>query len=488
MANSHLNPLTRPYYPRCQEKLNLFSINFRSVLNKSAELSAIAEIHRPDIICLSETWLAPSVALSISGYTTFRHDRPPNENKSGTASRGYGGVAILVRDHRFSCIQLRNDLSRPTCETVWVELKPCSGSPKPIIVCSAYRPPSAKSTEINHFCNMLTDALVTIPMSSYHVILTGDFNCKHQHWCPTDSTSPAGAALYRHLTCFGLEQLVNTPTHTTPAGTQACLDLLFVNNPQLATDINTTCALGSSDHLTVLCWFELSPSPGQHLQQAPRKHFPYRNRHVPSHCWDSLNSDLSHCDWSFLRPGNSPTVDDAVDRFSIVLEQTFQHHLADFSTHSCRSNTRTSSVTSNPPWVSTVLVSAVKRKRDLFSVSRKFPTPVNMEAYRVQRNFVKYLSRKTYRSYISSLSATISSPNRPSLYQFIRTQRPSVSRAPIQCLIDPDGNSQSEAKSIADTLNKQFVSPGLPDDPNWVIPEYIIGIPLTTTSTARRPC
>ena len=127
-------------------------------------------------------------------------------------------------------------------------------------------------------------------------------------------------------------------------------------------------------------------------------------------------------------------------------------------------------MTSNPPWVSTVLVSAVKRKRDLFSVSRKFPTPVNMEVYRVQRNFVKYLSRKTYRSYISSLSATISSPNRPSLYQFIRPQRPSVSRAPIQCLIDPDGNSQSEAKSIADTLNKQFVSPGLPDDPNWVIP------------------
>ena len=144
MANSHLNPLARPYYPRCQEKLNLFSINCRSVLNKSAELSAIAEIHRPDIICASETWLAPSVALSISGYTTFRRDRP-NENKSGTASRGYGGVAILVRDHRFSCIQLRNDLSRPTCETVWVELKPCSGSPKPIIGCSAYRPPSAKS-------------------------------------------------------------------------------------------------------------------------------------------------------------------------------------------------------------------------------------------------------------------------------------------------------------------------------------------------------
>ena len=200
----------------------------------------------------------------------------------------------------------------------------------------------------------------------------------------------------------------------------------------------------------------------------------------PPHCW-GLSFDLSHCDWSFLRPGNSPTVDHAVGRFSNILEQTFQQHLADFSTHSCRSYAQTSSVTSNPPWVSTVLVSAVKRKRNLFSVSHKFQTPANLEAYRVQRNFVKYLSRKTYRSYINSLSATISSPNRPSLYQFIRTQRPSVSRAPIQCLIDHDGNRQSEAKSIANTLNKQVVSSGLPDDPNWVIP------PLNPAAELRAP-
>ena len=99
----------------------------------------------------------------------------------------------------------------------------------------------------------------------------------------------------------------------------------------------------------------------------------------------------------------------------------------------------------------------------------------------MQRNFVKYLSRKTYRSYISSLSATISSPNRPSLYQFIRTQRPSVSRAPIQCLIVPDGNRQSEAKSIANTLNKQVVSSGLPDHPNWVI------LPLNPAAELRAP-
>ena len=293
MAISHLNPLARPYYPSCQEKLNLFSINCLFVLQKSAELSAIAEIHRPGIICLSETGLAPSVALSISGYTTFRRDRPPNENKSGTASRGYGGVAILVRDHRFSFIQLRHDLSRLTCETVWVELQPCSGSSKPIIVCSAYRPHSAKSTEKNHFCKMLTDALITIPMSSYHVILTGDFNCKHQHWCPADSTCPAGAALYCHLACFGLEQLVNTPTHTAPAWTQSCLDLLFVNNSQLATDL-CSWILGSSDSVMSVRSLTITwPTSAVDTTQT----FPLPQPSCPLPLsWDSLNSDPSNCD------------------------------------------------------------------------------------------------------------------------------------------------------------------------------------------------
>ena len=199
----------------------------------------------------------------------------------------FSGVAILVRDHV-------SFVSNFATTLVALPVKQCGwSSPTPFNVCSAYRPPSAKSTEINHFCNMLTDALVTIPMSSYHVILSGDFNCKHQHWCPSESSCPAGAALYRHVTCFGLDRLVNTSTNTAPA----CRDPVVVRpslrqNPQLATDINTTCALGSSDHLTVSCQFDLSPLPGRHLQQTPPKPFPYRYRHVPSHRRDSLNSDL----------------------------------------------------------------------------------------------------------------------------------------------------------------------------------------------------
>ena len=328
MARPQLNPLARPYFPPCQGKLTLLSVNCRSIVNKSAELSVIADFNKPDVICLNETWLNPSIALTISGYTTFRRDRPPHDNKSGTATRGYGGVANLVRQNRFGRVQVRDDLARPTCESVWVELHPILGSPTPILVCCTYRPPSVKTTEIDHFCDMLASALVTVPMSSYHVIMAGDFNSKHKRWCPSDLTCPAGAALFRTLTCFGLDQLVQSPTHTTSSGTQSCLDLVFTNQPLLATDVHTACALGSSDHLMVSCQFAVSLPSDPDLPLPSRKPFPYRFRRVPSQCWDSMNADFSCHEWSFLQPEGSPTVDAAVDHFAAVLERGFQQHLS----------------------------------------------------------------------------------------------------------------------------------------------------------------
>ena len=488
MARPQLNPLARPYFPPCQGKLTLLSVNCRSIVNKSAELSVIADFNKPDVICLNETWLNPSIALTISGYTTFRRDRPPHDNKSGTATRGYGGVAILVRQNRFGRVQVRDDLARPTCESVWVELHPILGSPTPILVCCTYRPPSVKTTEIDHFCDMLASALVTVPMSSYHVIMAGDFNSKHKRWCPSDLTCPAGAALFRTLTCFGLDQLVQSPTHTTSSGTQSCLDLVFTNQPLLATDVHTACALGSSDHLMVSCQFAVSLPLDPDLPLPSRKPFPYRFRRVPSQCWDSMNADFSCHDWSFLQPEGSPTVDAAVDHFAAVLERGFQQHLSNFAIgYNNRKHSNPTSSTSSPPWVTRSLVSEVKRKRDLFSIYKKFPTPVNREAYRVQRNFVKHLSRTSHRSFLNSLSATLSSPDRPSLHQFIRNQCRGTSRAPIQYLTDSNGNRQHDVKAIADTLNKQFVSSGIPEDPNWVIPSLSpapeLSAPLTRVVT-----
>jgi hypothetical protein len=43
------------------------------------ELSSVAEINYPDLICISETWLDPSIydgVISIgSNYTSYRKDR-----------------------------------------------------------------------------------------------------------------------------------------------------------------------------------------------------------------------------------------------------------------------------------------------------------------------------------------------------------------------------------------------------------------------------
>ena len=200
-----LNPSAFPFFPKSQRHLTLVSLNCRSVVNKLSELCVIAECAKPDIICLTETWLCPSNPLSLSGYICIRRDRPPEDNRSAHCSRGYGGVAVLVRSDSFPYVSPRADLQRPGCESVWLELgSPSTQSQNPILLCCMYRPPSQSTMQLSYFCDMFVEALQSVRLDSYDLLVTGDFNAHNSSWCPTDSTSKAGDLLSTVFAALGL--------------------------------------------------------------------------------------------------------------------------------------------------------------------------------------------------------------------------------------------------------------------------------------------
>ena len=135
-------------------------MNCRSVLNKLSELQIILDNLAPTIVCLTETWLCPSNLMHTTNYTWYRRDRPTVENiRSTDDSRGYGGVALLVRDNVFSSVTRRTDLQRTSFEAVWLGVFPISAAPinihiQPLIVACIYRPPSQTSSELSHFCHL----------------------------------------------------------------------------------------------------------------------------------------------------------------------------------------------------------------------------------------------------------------------------------------------------------------------------------------------
>ena len=145
---------------------------------------------------------------------------------------------------------------------------------------------------------------------------------------------------------------------------------------------------------------------------------PYNFAQVPPSVWVAVNMYLSSLNWYDLM--DTPDVDDALARFSSSLNDAFSHYLSSYRKIS--SSTQRAVSRKYPPWVNRDLVLAIKLKYELYSRYRKFPTPANQSAFKVQRNRVRNLSRSLHRDYLASIQASMASGNL-NMYQFVRSQR-----------------------------------------------------------------
>ena len=67
------------------------------------------------------------------------------------------------------------------------------------------------------------------------VILTGDFNCRSNQWCPGGKNLPEGIALDDLFESYNMTQLIDQPTNVEPRGI-SCVDLIFTDKPNLFID------------------------------------------------------------------------------------------------------------------------------------------------------------------------------------------------------------------------------------------------------------
>ena len=68
------------------EKLTCLVINCRSLKNKIADIAAVIDEHKPDVILGNESWLNSEIASSEifrEGYTVFTKDRGDGQNGGG---------------------------------------------------------------------------------------------------------------------------------------------------------------------------------------------------------------------------------------------------------------------------------------------------------------------------------------------------------------------------------------------------------------------
>lgn len=213
------------------KQLRLLYWNADGIRNKLTELAdlAVCELSS-DVIAISETKLGKQVSLELPGYCCYRHDK--------LNSRGQG-VAIFVRVD----IPHTQIVSPKTehMEAVGIELKISS---QKIIIFSIYQSPNLALLQRD------LDALLEC---GRHVLLVGDFNARHPHWCKFSEPNRHGKILFHDM--LNKNYIIHAPSNPTLVHYNSDFqpstpDLAVASNIHLISNIVAMTAL-SSNHLPV---------------------------------------------------------------------------------------------------------------------------------------------------------------------------------------------------------------------------------------------
>ena len=217
--------------------------NAHSIRGKLSEFSATLHYCKPDIVCVTESWLfgkKPGLnhergafldsELVSDQYKVYRNDR----DEEG------GGVFILV--HK-DIISIEETTLVTECELEWVKIR-LKGA-KDLYIGCFYMP--KRNTEDLIQLDLSLSKLNQSSNKHKHIILCGDFNCPDILWASdklkddTHQQRHIQEQLMDLATDHNLTQLVDEPTRYSNV-----LDLCFTTNPSVIKD--TKVIPGLSDH------------------------------------------------------------------------------------------------------------------------------------------------------------------------------------------------------------------------------------------------
>ena len=189
-------------------------------------LKAYIAIHKFDIICLSETYLDSSTTshdddLSNSGYNLIRSDHPSNNKRGGVCIyyKNFFLLRVLSVQYLQECINFELNIGGKICNFIYL-----------------YRSPSQTQDKFEKFIDNLELHLETLCQNNpFLIVLIGDLNAKSKNWYCHDKSSREGNAVENVTAQFGLQQIINEPTHISNTSS-SCIDLIFTSQPNLITD------------------------------------------------------------------------------------------------------------------------------------------------------------------------------------------------------------------------------------------------------------
>ena len=318
---------------------NLNGISTNNYIKMSL-LEAYNAVHDFDIICLSETFLNSEYLhdeprLCLQGYAMIRSDHPSGNKR--------GGVCIYYKEH-IPFVNRRDITFLDECVVGEIRLK----NKKCFITC-VYRSPSQTQDEMDIFLSNYDKICSSIALEMPFIsLVVGDFNAKSTNWWPGGTNNFCGLELFSLNNLLGYTQLINEPTNLEPNKSPSCIDLLFVNQPNLIFESGVHSSLYSMCHHQII-FAKISlkiyfPPPYE------REVWHYNLAEA-----ELIKRSVSNFDWkkSFHNQG----VNEQVEILNNTLLNIFRNFIP-HETVKCKSK--------DPPWVNKEVKNALRKKNRLY--------------------------------------------------------------------------------------------------------------------------
>ena len=417
--------------------INCIYTNATSLNNKMSELETrLSLMSFPHLVFVAETWFGPQSAPGLKGYVLHRCDRK---------TRG-GGVAIYIRDDVESFLVSVEALSNCEIEQVWCGLT--FGSDCLLVGC-IYRPPGLNSIGDEALFRTLREAKkLTGTRKFSSILVAGDFNFPDISWLPggigfvANTESVSGRFLSTLKDCF-LAQCIHKSTFHRGDDDKSgnVLDLILTDAEARVLDVSILPPLGALQTAhSVLSWKYAVGKSEEVLFRVKRKW----------NCgkYQAMSSELTKLNWeSRLLPTD---LDSSYDLFSGINHDLCSKYVP----------IRGKSKRSRPKWFTEKIRELIKlkhklwyrkmgcnsnssKRKDIVENYRQVCLSVKLEISNAISTFEKELAKKAKRD--------------PKLI-FAYTKSKQKLKDHVKAITDRSGQLTTDRKKIADTLNDQFKS------------------------------
>ena len=395
--------------------------NVQSILNKIDSIRIEIARTKPEVLCLSETWIQspiPNNLIAIEGYAIYRLDR--QSKMCGKQKRG-GGLLIYTA-HNTNCSSIVDvspdlEISSPDIELAAVKLS--LTNTRPIYVLSLYRPQSGNvQNRIDHIDNALNSLDKGKP---HDIFLGGDFNINF------GSSSPAKSKLQELAKHHSLSQLIKSPTRF--SATSSTIDLIL-SNSEIVSESGSL-PINISDHLPIFALRKRNRMEKHNVTSRGRS---YRN-YEP----EQFKHNLRSKDWTEFW-----NCHDANRCWEIMYEYTKdQINLVCPEKNFKFSDTK-------PPWYNNELIELAKDRDHAIRVAQRDTTAESKRLARQLRNQANTCIRQAKQEYIKELLKR-DKKDPAKFWKDIKELMPETKHSPI--VLETDQNVEVPHDQVPNYIN-----------------------------------